>query len=203
MAITESSRHDLGAHVVAHRGDFGGKAAARGKTATGLMHVGGNNFLIPPSTETTNTHTGPLAQLTEEERAIVGLDQPQPSAQPVAVPVEEPAEEEQPKRRSRAKAKAEPQKPKAVKVNLMVPGLGTLPSQYAHCYEGKGVLVLGLTDMSYVPSVAARGPDGQVQGKIALAAKPAVEYVFAGNEFTDSNGVRNIILVALPGEKQS
>lgn len=189
--MTENARNYLGAHIIEHTGGPQGKSAPRGKTATGLMHKGGNVFLIPPSQETTATHTGALAQLTEDERRITGMDEPSPAPGPAVKPAT---------KRSRSRSKTAAPESRAVRVELMVPGVGTLPAQYAHCYEGKGVLVLGLTDMSYVPSMASRDEDGSIRGEIALASRPDTHYVFAGNEFKDSNGTRNLILVEVPKE---
>lgn len=192
MAMTENARNFLGARIIEHKEERHGKTEPRGKTATGLMHKGGNVFVIPPSQETTATHTGALAQLTEDERRITGLDEPTPAP-------EQPAKPAAKRSRSRAKA-SEPQAPQAVRVELLVPGVGSLPAQYAHCYEGKGVLVLGLNDMSYVPSIASRNEDGTIRGEIALASRPDTHYVFVGNEFKDNNGIRNLILVEVPKE---
>lgn len=188
MALTQTARSQLLAKIVPHTDQNGAVRKGR-RTPTGMMDIGRGTLVIQPSTETTASHTGPLAQLTPEEQAAIGLD-----------PVQE-QQQAKPARRGRSsKAKAQPAA-SAVKVELVIPGAGVLPSQYAHCYEGKGIVVLGLMDMSYVPSQASRGTDGSLQGVVSInGAHPDRRYVFVGNEFTDNAGVRNIVLVEIPKE---
>lgn len=88
----------------------------------------------------------------------------------------------------------------AVKVELEIQGLGTLPSQYVHCHVGTGIVVLGLNEFSYTPAVAHYEGDRLV-GSIQLKGVPERQYCYLGNSFTDSAGVRNIILAEFKNEE--
>lgn len=189
MAITNNARKEVLAHIVPHAASTVDMSKAK-LTSEGLISFGRGTVMVAPATEQADLKTGPLAQLTEDERRAIGLDR---------AAVAEPVKAETRKRTRKARSpRPSDSAPQAVKVNLLVPNVGVLPSQYAHCYEGKGVLVLGLTDMSYIPSMASRGPDGTMQGALELESRPGQQYVFAGNEFKDNDGIRNIILIAVP-----
>lgn len=186
MALTEQSRKALNARIVGHEGAANGVVLA-----SGLTKISGG-LVARPSTDTTNTRTGVLVDASEQSIAEHSEMQPEPQ-QPVleTVPVE------QPKRKAKGGRKAaEPAR--AVRVELEIQGIGTLPSQYTHCYVGTGVVVLGLNEYSYVPAEAHYDGDRLV-GVIQLKIVPG-RYGYLGNSFTDSSGVRNIILAEIKEE---
>ena len=76
MSMTQTARHQLLARIVPHK-DSDGHVKTGRKTATGLTDLGRGNLLIPPSDEDSYSHTGPLAQLTDEEKAAIGYEEPE------------------------------------------------------------------------------------------------------------------------------
>ena len=95
-------------------------------------------------------------------------------------------------RRRKPAASAEPPKPvhRDVNVTVTVAGLGSVPSQYHHAYQGDECVVLGLTALSYIPAVAS--------AQVELSIRPGELYVNAGYDFVDDEGVRNILMIKVP-----
>jgi len=70
-----------------------------------------------------------------------------------------------------------------------------VPSEYAHVWVGDGVVVLGVTEMSYLPP---RGgvDDGGVHGAVEISQLPGERLVYSGESFSDGN-CRNLIMLRL------
>jgi hypothetical protein len=186
MALTEQARKSLNAKIVGHEGVANGVVLA-----SGLTKISGG-LVARPSTDTTNTRTGALVDASDQPIAEQPEAQPQPQ-QPVIETV--PVEQSRKKTRGGRKT-SEPAR--AVRVELEIQGIGILPSQYTHCYVGTGVVVLGLNEYSYVPAEAHYEGD-RLMGVIQLKIVPG-RYGYLGNSFTDSSGIRNIILAEIKEE---
>ena len=144
------------------------------RTATGLVRVS-DGVLMPPLRK-------PGARF---DRPIAPEPEPEP-AQP-------------PSRSRRRKAQPEPvpvQEERSVKVKVTVEGLGVVPSEYRHIWTGRGVVVLGLTDMSYLPPVGMVDEDGSVTGAVELSVLPGERLVFSGQDFNDGK-CKNLIMLRL------
>lgn len=107
-----------------------------------------------------------------------------------------PPEETAPAKKGSRRKKAAPvqdEAPKlqvAVNISVAVEGLGAVPSQYRHVYFGPETVVLGLSELSYVPAVAT--------AQVALSVRPDELYVNSGYSFVDADGVKNIIMIKVP-----
>jgi len=112
------------------------------------------------------------------------------------MPLSAPDETVPAKRRGRRKAPPapEPERPRDVSVRLEVPGFGSVPSRYRHAVFGKGVVLLGLTQDSYVPSEYAGGDAGIVM----FPGRGDGRYVYVGNSFRWPDGTEGRLLVELP-----
>jgi hypothetical protein len=82
-----------------------------------------------------------------------------------------------------------------------VPGVGEIPSQDVHCWKGRGVVVLGMNQFSYMPARAVATESG-MQGVVELQGTPGVKYVYAGHEVVDGSGTRNILLLEVPAQNE-
>ena len=102
---------------------------------------------------------------------------------------EAPTKKKRRKRASEAVEEILESKP-AINITVTVPNFGVIPSQYKHAYTGKGVLVLGMSELSYEPAVATT--------QVSFSIKPDALFVNTGYSFVDSSGVRNLILLEVP-----
>lgn len=192
MALTQQVRKALRAEIIPHKEQFGGEE----QTPTGLIRTG-KGFIIPPSeNQGTDLKTGPLTSLTPSEQALFPhlRQQVVPESMNLSpvLPAQTPV-----KRSRRKKAEAQvPVQPQLKATRILIPGVGELPTQYAHVWRGNKVAVLGITPLSYVP---AEYKEGGVQGMLSFSDKPSVQYVYLGAWFDDDSGVRNLVLVELPG----
>ena len=190
MAITKSARDGLGVRVSGHE-DMGHTITTRSgllKTKMGLI--------IQPSTFRGDTKGGPLAAEYEKDQGA----KPETPKEEIILPEEEAPELEpettetnQPKQQLTAVSPTL----KTVRLEITVEGFGMIPSRYTHCYIGNGVMVLGLTEDSYIPQ-AARHTDSGIQGALTINKAPGRRYAYGENNFPDSNKTRNIILVEIP-----
>ena len=80
-----------------------------------------------------------------------------------------------------------------------IPGIGVIPSSYANVWRGPGIVVLGLVEMSYVPTQASVNEAGDITGIVEL---DNVKYVYLGNYFTTDDGVKNLILMRVPETRE-
>lgn len=198
MTLTKTIKSELRGTVLKHEGQDMAELTETGllKTAKGLI--------IRPSAGGTGAdlHTGPLAAFTPAERAMYRMDEQPPghvpeAAVPAAVSASQPGR--QGRRRKAATAAQEAAQPVLVKIK--VPGVGEIPSQYVHCWKGRGVVVLGMNQFSYMPARAVATESG-MQGVVELQGTPGVRYVYAGHEFVDGNGTRNILLLEVPAQNE-
>lgn len=179
MALTKEAVEGLGARVIAHEDVGPGIQLENGaiKTALGLI--------VQPSTEPGGTRSGKL--LSEEQ------------PQSVHAPVEEPAQ--QPERRGRKRAQKTTQeiRPEAaparqlIRVDVEVEGFGTVPTQYSHVYPGVGLLILGLSEVSFIPAQY----DATAKRLVGFSTVPGRKYAYLGNKFTDSSGIVNIVMIEM------
>ena len=163
----------------------------------GTLKVGPYTYVIPPS----GFGNGSDLRAGSVVDDVEGFQSYNPNpAQSRTATFEEP-EETAPARKSRSqkKAKSEPapaRKPPVV-LDITLPGIGTVPSQYAHCYVGEGVLVLGATRLSYKPKQVTQDQAGGLSGIIEIGGRPG-RYVYFGQHFMDADGIDNLILARLP-----
>lgn len=186
MALTKGAR---ALNVEVHGVEGDGTRLPNGLIKTG------RGLVVPPSTSGrgTDTHTGALAPLTDEERGLFGIpDEPAPE------PVREPPAPAARKPRRRAQPQPEPQERPTVRVRLVFPEIGVLPFEYAHRYDGDGVVVLGMSELSYMPKIAVVSSDGGVAGAVRFADSPEDAWLYLGQKFVDREGVENIILAKMP-----
>ena len=199
MAITKSARDGLGVRVSGHE-DVGASV----RTSAGHLKTG-MGIIIKPSTMRGDAKGGLLVSETEYQ-------EPKAEEKETYDEVILPDKEEGPAERAEPVTQAkhiEPNSahtapstiPKTVRVEITIAGFGTIPSRYTHCYIGKGVIVLGLTEDSYIP-VAGKQTDAGVQGVLELDKAPGRRYVFGDNSFSDSSKRKNIILVEIPPEEE-
>lgn len=199
MATTKDFRRLKG--KVSAPTDANGKPLEGTVTKTGLLKTSAG-LVIPPSTFNDNSsHSGAYVPLTAEERGqFPQLDtnigqgsvgkaaaQPAPSEPSAAKPS---------RRRSSARKQA-PAVQDTVTVGIVLENAGKIPAQYAHVYRGQGLLVLGMCAMSYEPQRLTM-QDGAYGGVFELEQYPGERYGYTGNEFTDKDGVRNILAFRIP-----
>lgn len=184
--ITKTAREQLLAIVVPHENQSEGYL-----TETGMIKTRGG-LIIPPSTSYgggNDTRTGVPDELTPEERHAYHLDSKRAPEQSV-------------KRTRKSKTKTEaPSEPTGETVTVSIPGMGSIPTQYAHIWKGKDILVLGLGKLSYVPSVGGMSEDDTIVGSITISGQSG-RFVYAGTDFVDGSGIRNIILMRVPEEEE-
>ena len=192
MALTEQARKALNAKIEGHG------AQAGVVLPSGLTKVSGG-LIARPSTDRSGTRTGILAEEADEQKAAGEAKTPIPH-EPEQPVLEQVQQEPQPRKRVRGSRKTGSAPVTAVKVELEIQGIGMLPSQYVHCHVGIGIVVLGLNEFSYTPAVAHYEGDRLV-GIIQIKGVPGRQYCYLGNSFTDSAGVRNIILADFKNEE--
>lgn len=188
------------------KGRISGHTDANGRplegvvTRTGLLKTEAG-LVIPPSTfKDQSSHTGPLVPLTAEEQAL--FPQEAEVKHVTAPSADAPAKPKPARRRTvAAKKPAEPVVAETVTVGIVLENAGKIPSQYVHVHRGNGVLVLGMCELSYEPQRLAVS-NGAYSGVFELEQYPGERYGYTGNEFTDSNGVRNILAFRLPEPKE-
>lgn len=88
-----------------------------------------------------------------------------------------------------------------VRMKVTVPGLGTVPTEYRHMWTGRGVVVLGLTDMSYMPPAGTVDDEGNVSGVIELSSLPGERLVYSGEDFYDGS-CRNLVMLRLGSKRK-
>lgn len=146
-------------------------------TATGLVRGPKGELLLPPGRKSLRT------VMRERDGGQLSAADPQPGRSGGS-------------RRKRRQAEPEPAPaPQVVRTRVSVPGLGMVPSEYAHIWSGDGVVVLGLTEMSYLPPAGVVDDDG-VHGAVELSQFPGERLVFSGNSFHDGS-CRNLIMLRL------
>ena len=187
MAITQAARTGLKARFVAHDGQLEGT-----RTETGMIKVG-STLIIPPSTIAgDDTKSGVLAKLTSDERRLFQMPEEKPKAQ----------KKTGGKRRTAATRPAqdlqEVEEPAVVDARVIVPGLGQVPTQYAHIWRGDGTVVLGLTGMSFVPPYEYAEDSGWRQ--VSFDFDPGVNYVNTNIRFKDDEGIENLLMLRVPSE---
>jgi len=197
MATTKDFRKLKG--KVSAPTDANGKPLEGTVTKTGLLKTSAG-LVIPPSTFNDNSsHSGAYVPLTAEERGqfpqldtnigqgSVGKDAAQAATAAPAKPS---------RKRSSARKQA-PAEQDTVTVGIVLENAGKIPAQYAHVYRGQGLLVLGMCAMSYEPQ-RLTVQDGSYGGVFELEQYPGERYGYTGNEFTDKDGVRNILAFRIP-----
>lgn len=180
MALTQRAVATLGAK---YKEDDASTTGV--KTATGLIKTKRGALVIPPDqVSIRGAKTGvivdengvPMKPLNERE-------QPAPEVAPA-----QPA-----KKTRRKKATVTETQTALTKVVVTMNGLGKVPSQYAHCYTGNDVLVLGLTELSFVPELAMKDNTGNFHNVVTVDVAEG-SWVFTGSAFHDKDGVKNIVL---------
>lgn len=145
-------------------------------TPTGMTKGPRGTIIVNPSTSSPRTaKTGPLV---DPEGQVI-QNQPQQMEQPVK------------KGRKRKQESAPAPKP-LVKATVIVNGM-SIPTQYAHINKGNGVLVLWLTEFSFVPQPAMKDADGNITNKVQLEGYEG-EWANLGQMFTDRDGTRCMLL---------
>lgn len=215
MAVTKQARNALNVTVVPHTD--ASKVPMEGRlTPTGLLKLSDGSLVTPSSSmkDSAGLRTGQLDTLTDKEQAACGqsdilLNTVRGPDQKESQEAEEvefvPELVKRGKKRTRRSSKEQdktpqevPKKPhEMVTVRLVLPGVGVVPSQYHHVYSEGSVVVLGATDLSYVPVVATQ-VDDQIVGAFEFQDKPGVKYIYSGMKFRDADDVTNLIIHELP-----
>lgn len=133
--------------------------------------------VIQPSTSSPRTaRTGPLVDAGGQL-----LQSPEETAQPV--------------KKGRRRKQQEVSKPAPrplVKANIIANGM-SIPTQYAYINKGTGVLVLWLTELSFIPQPAMKDAEGNITNKVKIDGYEG-EWANLGQTFTDRDGTRCILL---------
>lgn len=172
--ITKNARERLGAHVVGHD-DLGPAVMLPNgmlKTSRGLI--------------------APQSKYKGGERSGTPDVPEQPQTQAI-LPVQQPEPVQTPSKRSKRK------KEESVQVAVTVDGFGSIPTQYTHVYTGPGIVVLGMSKLSFQPE-QAEFDDGKVLHAVKLSPTGDTQYIYCGNYFVDKDGVKNILLIAVNKE---
>lgn len=178
MALTQEAVKNLGARVIDHDELGPGIQLENGgvKTAHGIV--------IPVSQVQGGTKTGNL----DGQVAV------EPTAQQEQVQTASTHERKGRKKTNREQPAQVPLvTSQLTRVDVEVEGFGTIPTQYRHVYPGVGVLVLGLSDVSFVPAQA----DTENLRLVSFNTVPGRKYAYLGTKFTDKEGVVNIIMVEM------
>lgn len=137
-----------------------------------------------------------------------GVMSPDPAKSGMAVPlktgtrVDAPVKQIKTKKKKRAQYEEEeavPQPPpeESCTLFLSVPGVGSIPTQYRYKIRGKGVLILGLKDSSYVPAPA--NPDTGAMDRVSFEGEGS--YLYLGHSFVDRDGTDAIVLLRIGDEQ--
>lgn len=181
MALTQRARATLGAR---YKEDDASTTGV--KTATGLIKTKRGALVIDPENHVSirGAKTGPIVD--EDGVPLAPLNE-----RKNPVPEEEPV---QPAKKTRRRKAASTETQTALtKVVITMNGLGKVPSQFAHCYPGNDVLVLGLTELSFVPELAMKDNAGNFHNVVTVDVTEG-SWVYTGSAFNDKNGVKNIVL---------
>lgn len=180
MALTKTAKEQLGASVVGHD-----DLPTAISLPTGLRKTR-RGLIAPVSTTAGDTRSGALVdeegQQPEEESQYIDDTEPD-------VVLKEP------QRRTRKTKPKKQEQPAFVKLNITIAGFGTIPTQYAHVYTGNGVVILGITDLSFIPQQATAKEGGGLLNVVVFEHLPDRQYVYCGNSFVDSSGTNNIIMI--------
>lgn len=193
MPMTRELKEQLGGKVIPHKGMDSGSV-----TSTGLVRNG--SVLVIPPVDTNSGFSAMHASadvLSEPERKACQVD-----AAMEMIESRAPAASSRPRNkpsRKRARSQEQEQQPDSVVLSLELPGVGRIPSQYTHVHRGEGVIVLGMSRLSYCPARAASGDSG-ITGLVTVDGR---SYAFLGLEFRDSSGTRNVILVEVPKQEDN
>ena len=180
MALTQRAVATLGAR---YKEDDGSTTGV--KTATGLIKNKRGALVIPP--DQVSIRGAKTGVVVDED----GVPMKPLNERTQSVPEEEPA---QPVKKTRRKKTGTKETETALtKVVITMNGLGKVPSQFAHCYTGNDVLVLGLTELSFVPELAMKDNAGNFHNVVTVDVAEG-SWVFTGSAFHDKNGVKNIVL---------
>ena len=191
MTITTGAREGLSAIIVPHEGQ-----SMAVKTSTGLLKTRKGLIITPTSFTGKSLHSGAVDELTEEEKAILQVEDEKQEPQQQQY-VEEHVKS---RRKRRTAVTSTVEVTKDVVVDIGIGGAGTIRSQCRHCHVGsKGIVVMGLGPLSYRPNEAAWDDNGQLKNTMTLSVAGGL-WVFTGEEFTDSQGIINIILHKVPEE---
>lgn len=181
MALTKEARDLLGAR-------YKDDANTVGKTtATGMIKNSQGVLVIPPSMVSPKTKHGAL---------VVDNDGMPISKGEAPAPVQEPQEEQAPARKGRKRKTSTvetPSKPTLIRVDITMNGFGKIPSQYTRCSIGNDHVLLGLSDVSFVPEQALSDGQGHWQNVLQLSTDPGTNYIFTGST-NIIDGVKHIIL---------
>lgn len=181
MALTQRAIKALGAK---YKEDDASTSGVR--TATGLIKTKRGALVIPPDqVSIRGAKTG--AVVDEDGVPMKPLNE---RATPEPAP-EEPAQPAKKYRRKKAVAKETTTA--LTKVVITMNGLGKVPSQFAHCYPGNDVLILGLTELSFVPELAMKDTAGNFHNVVTVDVAEG-SWVYTGSAFNDKDGVKNIVL---------
>ena len=163
--------------------------------------LGGKVELPPGATSGTVTKTGLLKS--GNSLVIAPVEPAEPREQ--FLEEEPPAAPEPPVKRGRGRRKPdpvpvpEPPRKRHIMLRFNIPGIGVIPSSYANVWRGPGIVVLGLVELSYIPTQAAVNEAGDITGIVEL---DNVKYVYLGNYFTTDDGVKNLILMRVPETRE-
>ena len=153
----------------------------------------GSTLIIPPSTITGNdTKSGALSKLTEEERQMFQMPEQKQK------PVKRTTGRKRTMTPKQVQVVQEDEEPSVVDTRVLVPGIGPVPTQYTHIWRGDGTVVLGLTDMSFVPPYEYDESTGWRQ--VSFEFDPGVNYVNTNIRFKDDAGVENLLMLRVPAE---
>lgn len=166
-------------------------------TATGLIKNSRGVLVIPSNKASPRgaKHGIPVDEngipLPMVEKGAFGAQPPQPA--PAPQPVETTVDPVKKGRKKKAAAAAAPAAPALTRVDITISGIGTVPSQYRAFWQGNDNVVLGLSDVSFIPAIGTT--DGQNILELGTATgKLTGKYVYAGSMFADEHGNKYIIL---------
>ena len=183
MVMTTDVRKNLRGKIIPHSGQEEGE-----ETATGNIRTDDGVIIVPHGISGQKPHAGVVANLTDREKEMLRIRDDEPAVKPA---------QKATRKKTRKAAEPEPEE-KSVIVDVGIGGLGSIKSQCRHCYRGKGgVVVLGLGPLSYRPNVAEWDENDNLKNTLTLSVASGL-YFFAGEEFTDKDGVVNIILHRVP-----
>ena len=177
VVLTQEAVKNLGAHIIDHDNMGPGIRMANGVIKTG------HGLIIPPSDEQDDTGNAQSEETKVEQDAEI------------PVLAETPTKE---RKRGKKQAAKEPvrepvNESKTVRVDVEVAGFGTIPTQYAHMYPGKGILVLGLTDLSFVPAEST----SESLCLVGFSNIADRKYAYCGNRFVDGAGKTNVVMIEM------
>lgn len=87
-----------------------------------------------------------------------------------------------------------PTKPAVVRTRVTLPGFGVVPTEFRCLDIGPACVHIALTDYSWCPPQAAQDEDGTISGGFQFEELPGKTLYHLGLEWTDSEGVRHLVL---------